>query len=139
MNREQFFQDVDRQLADQSAKSVEKSERAKELDKIRDKIFTEARPLIEQYAADLRGRGIKVDFNPASPGLHFQINIPSGGHRGFMVRDGKFINLFTEKGQRYTSEGGGPPLDEKWSMEEFEKYLQKCISDFMYSHIRKSG
>lgn len=141
-----FFKKIDTKIGEMGVKAQNEQDRSAKLKGYAEQIVREASPLLEQYRTELEQRGINSKLTARNDYINFVMYYADGGHRGLELRPNakyngyQWVGLFTnDDGRNYESFGGGPPLDEHWTIEAFEKYLQSEIESFMFYADRHGG
>jgi len=120
-------------------------ERRKKLTELARQAIDQATPILQAHKTELEQRSIRVDLTSNGDYLRFAIYYADGAHEGFELRldkeygDYQFAGLFTDGGRSYRALGGGPPVDERWELEMFKQYVERCIRSFMGSADRHGG
>jgi hypothetical protein len=129
MDREAFFKTIDEQVEATNKAHSDQAEKRLALNEITRAVIAQVRPVLGQYAEDVRRRGIEARLDDRGSTLTFELHFTKGGYFGFVIGDGKLTETFGEKG--WHRRGAEQQLSRTVDLQWFEVFVQKTIAEFM--------
>ena len=146
MEISQFFNKITQQIDDIKSAKEEKSETSKANLCFMAELVHKITPLLETYRQSLEDRGILATLKINGRSFKFMMYYVNGNHSGFGIeqdsRSGSFqlVSYFSgTDGRDMKSISKEVISKSNWSDDDFETFIQGCISDFLSRAMQHGG
>jgi hypothetical protein len=146
MERDQFFDNIMRQVDEIDTAKAGMMEAVKTNSGFVAELVLRITPLLETYRQAMEGRGILATLKINTRSFKFMMYYNNGNHSGFGIeqdsRSGSFrlVSYFSGPDGRDMKGISKDVISRSsWSDDDFETFMQGCISDFLARAMQHGG